>query len=108
MPDAKSNGVGAAVVVGGASSEEPSGLKIIRQPTGSKSKLGHATSTSSVVHNKLNTKVSDNVVPGTASKEGHEGLVSEQDPSIILADQQRDLVYNFCREFAEDNGYVVR
>lgn len=37
-----------------------------------------------------------------------DGLESEQDPSMILADQQRDLVFNFCREFAEENGYEIR
>ena len=102
------NAAGVAAAVGGTSSEVPSGLKIIRQPTGSKSKLGHGTSTSSVNPNKLNTKASEKVPESASKGEAHEGLVSEQDPSIILADQQRDLVYNFCREFAEENGYVIR
>lgn len=43
----------------------------------------------------------------TTDHQQHDGVISEQDPSIILADQQRDLVYSFCREFAEENGYVV-
>lgn len=71
------NATGAAAAVGGTNSEVPSGLKIIRQPTGSKSKLGHGTSTSSVNPNKLNTKASEKVPESASKGEVHEGMVSE-------------------------------
>ena len=103
-------------------SEEPSGLKIVRQPTGSKSKLGgNVTSMSSnnaTSNNKMGkvgtagNQAADTKFPlidkAAADHQGHDGVISEQDPSIILADQQRDVVYTFCHEFAEENGFVVR
>lgn len=33
--------------------------------------------------------------------------MSEQDPDMILAEQQRNLVQAFCREFAKDSGYQL-
>ena len=34
-------------------------------------------------------------------------MLAEDEAPFVFADQQRNLVYNFCRQFAEEAGYTI-
>ena len=34
-------------------------------------------------------------------------IISEEEESLMIAEQQRDLVYNFCKEYLLENGYEI-
>ena len=34
-------------------------------------------------------------------------IISEEEESLMIAEQQRDLVYNFCKEYLQENGYEL-